>query len=104
MRYKKVDILGKTYKLKFIKDSKFEESEFGIMDPEKMEILINNEKSDEYQKDTFLHETIHAIDVDMGLGLSERQVRNLGCALYQVLKTNTSIRRWLFKNGILDRE
>jgi hypothetical protein len=99
MRGKSVDILGKTYNIKFLKDTKFEEDEFGEVDFDKMEISINVEKGTDHQRDTVVHEILHAIDYDMKLNLSEKQVRSLACAVYQVLKSNIKLRRWLFRSG-----
>jgi hypothetical protein len=98
MRFKEklIDILGKIYKIKFLKDSKFEEQEYGLIDFNSMEILVNIEKGLDHQKDTVIHEILHGIDEELGLHLSEKQVRNLGCGIFQVLKTNKKLRLWLF--------
>jgi peptide deformylase len=98
MRFKEklIDILGKIYKLKFLEDSKFEDQDYGLINFNTMEIQINIDKGLDHQKDTLIHEMIHAIDSDLGIGLTERQVRQLGCGIFQVLKTNKKLRLWLF--------
>jgi hypothetical protein len=95
---KLVDVLGKIYKVKFLKDKKFEEQEFGIFFPDDQEIWINLEKGIDHRKDSVIHEILHAVSYDLNLKLNENQVRHLGCAIFQVLRTNQKIRQWLFSN------
>lgn len=99
MRNKFVNVLGKTYTIRFVKKARMDsEEEYGICDFSKTEILVNRDFGKDHQKDTVIHEIVHAIDEDLDLGFSEKQVRNLGCALYQVFKANPKLRRWLFTN------
>jgi Zn-dependent peptidase ImmA (M78 family) len=96
LRDRVVDVMGKKYKIRFLRDAYFEESECGVIEFDKMEILINSEKGTPHQKDTILHEIVHAIDRDLDLHLNENQVRHLSCGLYQTLKANKRLRGWLF--------
>jgi hypothetical protein len=95
-RDKIVDILGKRYKIKFLRDAKFEDSEFGECDFDKMEISVNTDKGVDHQRDTLVHEILHAIDYDCKLKLSESQIRSLGRDIFQVLRVNKHLRGWLF--------
>lgn len=98
MRNKSVDVLGKTYKIRFVKNKQMDEQEYGLVDFNSMGILVNRERGKDHQKDTVIHEIIHALDEDLAMGLTEKQVRNLGCGFFQVLKSNPKLRRWLFTN------
>lgn len=40
------------------------------------------------ERDTLIHEPLHAIDHDMQLGLKEKQVHRLASALYQFMRAN----------------
>ena len=50
---------------------------------------------EQQQKDTLLHEVVHAIDDTLALGMTEEQVHALGAGLYQVLSENKQLTRWL---------
>jgi hypothetical protein len=43
-------------------------------------------------RETLLHEVIHAINSEYGIGLRERQVQALGTALVQVLRDNPALK------------
>jgi hypothetical protein len=43
-------------------------------------------------RETLLHEVIHAVNSEYGIGLKERQVQALGTALVQVLRDNPALK------------
>jgi hypothetical protein len=51
-------------------------------------ILINQFIPTSQQEETFFHETLHVIDTQLGLELSEQQVQSIAHHIYMVLKEN----------------
>lgn len=52
------------------------------------QIVINKNQSDTEARKTFIHETIHAIDSEEDIKLTEKQVRKLEDGIYRVLRLN----------------
>ena len=65
---------------------------FGTIDFQELEIEINPTFPRPPQI-TFIHEIIHAIDMNAGDSLDERQIRMLGYGIYQLLVDNPNIFR-----------
>lgn len=51
-------------------------------------IRLNAGASEEQKRETLLHEIIHAMDEKFRIGLKERQVEQLGVAIYNLVKDN----------------
>lgn len=47
------------------------------------------------ERDTLLHEAIHAIDYCMQLNMSEKQVNGMGTALYALLSDNPDLIKYI---------
>ena len=62
-------------------------------------IEINPISPINHQRETVLHEAIHAIDGELDLRFSERQVDVLSAALFSWLRDNREIALWLLKDG-----
>lgn len=60
-------------------------------------ILIHPDLHQTQRQDTLLHEIVHAIDHELDLDMTERQVRLLATGLLGVLIDNPKVRTWLFK-------
>ena len=90
---KSVKIVGKRYKL--IYDAKSEEC--GCCDSDKQTITIKKGMPNDLELDTVLHEVTHAIDYQMNLEMSERQVHGVGAGLAAVLIDNPRFIDYLYE-------
>lgn len=80
-------IFGKPYQVQYV-DNINDGDQFGEINTGTGIISVLNTSSAQMQEETLLHEIIHAIDEDMGIGLNEKQVQRLSVSLYAVLKEN----------------
>ena len=55
------------------------------------QIVIKTGQSDRETIKTFIHEMVHAIDAETGVGLTETQVRKLEEGIYRAMRLN----KWL---------
>ena len=62
-------------------------------------ILIEEGQKPDTQKDTILHEVLHAISDEMELDLSEEQVTGASKGILAVLMDNPSFARYLLKKA-----
>ena len=81
---KSLKIVGKRFKI--IVDPKLEDC--GTCDSNKHEIKIKSGMPFDAELDTVIHEITHAIDFQMNLEMSERQVHGVGAGLAAVLTDN----------------
>ena len=88
-----IDVLGKTYTISVLTNDNL-----GECDYVHQSIGINIGLAGDAKLETLLHECIHAVSGDMGLGLHEKQVRPLSVGLYQVLKANPTIWTRMWRN------
>lgn len=56
---------------------------------------VNPEQSLESMRDTIWHESIHAIEDEMGLNLSEKQVKGIATGTLATLRDNPGLVRFL---------
>jgi len=82
-----VRVIGKTYKLLEV-DSLDNQ---GLCEDDKQQISIRKGMPIESWADTVIHEITHAIDFNLKLGLSERQVHCIGSGLWAVLADNAEL-------------
>lgn len=87
-----VDVIGKRYKIKW---GGVSGKDYGECLPAKCEIRVDPKSAEEQQKDTLLHECLHAIDHEMNTRMNERQVRLTATALLHYMRSNPEIVRWL---------
>lgn len=87
---KALNIVGKTFAVKRVKDLKNDEGElcYGLCDSSKQMISIDPQYPAQMQDSTLLHEVIEAINIMFELGLRHKQIMTLEAGLYQVLKDN----------------
>ncbi len=64
----------------------------GLCDPSSRQIVIKKEQSNRFS--TLIHETIHAIDFDYSIGLTEQQVMKLEDGIMRVIKLNKLFKFW----------
>jgi hypothetical protein len=87
---KKVKILGRTFSVEYKDFSEAIHSSIdcGNTTYYKQQIQLDNAAHREYQEMALLHEITHAIDNALSLELGEKNIRQLGMSLYQVLNDN----------------
>ena len=76
-----IQILGKPYSIKF-EDNNSMGGMMGTSNASQQLIRINKDQSDANLLDTILHEMLHIIDRELGIGLEERDVQALAVGLY----------------------
>lgn len=90
----KIKILGITYKVIEVPSISQGEAKAGEIDHFKSEIKICSELTNEHKKIVLLHETLHAILMQLGF-YEEHDNENLICSLsnafYQVMKDNDDL-------------
>ncbi|CAB5079570.1 hypothetical protein UFOVP146_15 [uncultured Caudovirales phage] len=91
MTPKTIKIIGKRYKI--IKRKDFEN--YGESDEQKQTIKLREDMLPDLELDTFIHEVTHAIDHQMSLKMSERQVHGVGAGLAAVLIDNPKLLNYL---------
>jgi hypothetical protein len=87
MLLKSLKIVGKRYKL-FVKTN-FEDC--GQCDDNKQTISLKKDMPKDLELDTLIHEITHAIDYQMNLEMSERQVHGVGAGLAAVFIDNPKL-------------
>jgi len=87
MLLKSLKIVGKRYKIS-VKDN-FEDC--GQCDDNKQLITFQKGMPKDLELDTIIHEITHAIDYQMNLDMSERQVHGVGAGLAAVLIDNPKL-------------
>ena len=93
-----VEVLGRTFKVRLMAPDEHTDAD-GMMELDKQLISLRLNHSEEYNKDTTLHEIIHAIDEVMNLGMEEHQVHLMAVGLISVLAKNPELSKWLISNG-----
>jgi hypothetical protein len=98
-----VRILGKPWTYRHV-PAQLGEDLFGHFDARRCEVHIFGEQDPAQEADTILHETLHAIDFTLNLGLSEHQVHALAGALYALLADNPHLVARLLQLEVVDAE
>lgn len=97
---KKLKILGMTYE---VRSTVPDEGNLlansrdcaGSVTVNKALILINKDNHIDQQRDTLLHESLHAIDYQMSIGLTEEQVQRVASSLMCLMKDNPKLMDYL---------
>jgi hypothetical protein len=80
-------IIGKTYSLSVV-DEVDEQGSLGECNDTLQRILVKSGQKPDQAMDTVLHEIVHAVDYQMHLGLTERQVHSVASGLTAVFLDN----------------
>jgi len=80
-----VKILGMTYSVKLMQARILESSKFGQHNGVELKITIARDMSVQQQVATMLHETLEAINYQLGLGLEEKAILGLERGLHGTL-------------------
>ena len=91
MTPKSIKIIGKDYSVTY----EHLQGCIGCCDDFEQRINIDPKTPYQLQKDTLLHEVIHAIDYAVKTKLSEEQVSALATGLYAVFSDNPNFLEWL---------
>lgn len=79
--WQKVMILGKAYTLRRVRDHQAM-GMYGSSDRKGQNIVVNMDLEPDQYEETLLHETLHIIDGELKLGLSEATVCRLAVGLH----------------------
>lgn len=91
-----VRVFGKNYNIKYVPEDNGME-ELGLLDYDKLTMMVKEGQPSIEESDTILHETIHAIDGVMGLELTEEQVRGIATGLIGVFQDNSEFAKFIIK-------
>lgn len=73
---------------------------FGTCDHARSIITMEQGQDDQQERDTLLHEAVHAIDYAMALGLKERQVHALSAGLVALFSDNPGLPFYLAGHAV----
>jgi len=88
-------VVGKVYRIQFVKGHPLAEDDMGECDDENQLISVCDGLPLGNEQDTVLHECIHALDKQFGLKLKEAQVTGLATAMLAFLKDNHKLFSYL---------
>ena len=87
-----LDILGKVYAVQFVER---EGGDYGECFADQCRIEVATYQCMAQQRDTLLHEVLHAVDHEMHSGMSEPQIRRVATGLLAVLRHNPAFAAFL---------
>ena len=91
---KRVNLLGKYYAIERV-DVVDAEGNVGEADDKKQRIRVLDQQGFENERDTVLHEIVHALDYQLQLHLKEQQVHLLGTGLLHLLRENPKLVKYI---------
>ena len=85
-----------SYTVKYVTQHEMHDREdcFGLHD-ESGTIIINTSYPPSRQKNTVLHEILHALSGRYGLGLEEKAIRGLANSLFEAMQRNPAAFDWI---------
>lgn len=90
-----VRLLGRTYDINYVDGSVLADGhDFGQIIYPLHKIYILEHQTPVEEADTVLHELIHAIDMTMGLQMSEHQVHHMATGLMALFQDNPEIAKY----------
>lgn len=92
---KEVTLLGKRWKV----IHKKLEGVNGYNHADNMEIELDTEQGKERRKESLLHEVIHAIEKDMEMEFTEKEVARLASGLFSFMRENPKIVAWMMEKA-----
>ena len=87
-------VIGKTFAVEDV-DKVDDEDSSGEQRRDQQLIKVKAGQHPETLRETLLHELIHAIEEQLGLDMKERQVHSLAIGLFQVLRENPALVRFV---------
>lgn len=83
-----LNILGKPFRIEWLDEL---DGALGETYTHKQKIRMQKGTPPDTERETLLHEGIHAVDESLALQLTEHQVHALACGLYAVLRDNEPV-------------
>lgn len=80
-----LNVLGKRYAVQLVQR---ESGDYGECFVDKCRIEVADYQCEDQQRDTLLHEVMHAVDHEMHCSMSEPQIRRMATGLLAVLRHN----------------
>lgn len=91
-----IDILSKRFIVKWKPTPGGKD--YGHCDSFQCTILVDPKQHLEQQKDTLLHECVHALDHELDTGMREKQVRRIATGLLDFMRSNPEVVKWLMEH------
>lgn len=79
-------------------DSHLNRNDMGACHSASLRIYLHEGFPVAVQQDTLLHETLHAVDQELYLGMTEQQVANVATVLLDVLRRNKQFTAYLLQD------
>ena len=100
-RPERIKIISKRFSIAYVPEGEGDltEDKMGLCDTLHQQIWIEEGLEYDTQKETVLHEVLHAISDEMGLELTEAQVSGGVKGILAVLIDNPSFAKFLLKKG-----
>lgn len=86
-------LFGKTWRIEWEELRK----SFGRCYYKKLYIKVDPQHPLEHQQDTLGHEMGHAIDLELDLGMSEKQIRRFSTAWLGLMKDNPAVMQFMLR-------
>lgn len=91
-----IRLMGRTFLFNYVKGSVLSPDDtFGHIDVYGQVICISDDLTPVEEADTVLHELIHAVDLTMGLSMTEHQVHHLATGLIALFQDNPELGSYL---------
>lgn len=95
MRPTSVRILGQLLVIQYVDSGPFDNDAFGRADVVKQTLSVRNGQGPHQERDTLLHELLHACGLAIGHELEEHQVASVTPILLDVLRQNPDVVAYL---------
>jgi hypothetical protein len=92
-----IRVVGKRWGLLCRGDLIESQEAFGLTDIREQVIYYTDSVTPSQMRDTVIHELFHAIDMTIGLEMSEAQVHGMAAGVYAVLEDNPDFADWLLR-------
>lgn len=99
-RPESLEVVGFVYPTHFVAEEHvLLEGNRGMCYPQTQQIFVSLGENQQTQRQTLLHETLHACEDAAGVELSEEVIENLSRVLFAVGRSNPQAMRWIFEGG-----
>lgn len=98
MKPESINVLGKTYSVLYV-EKVDEKDSCGDHDAGVLEIKIKASMHQDVIAETMLHELTHAVEEQLDLGMREKQVHGLSVGMFQVLRENPDLVKFLLEKA-----
>ena len=88
-----IRVIGKD--IRVLPNEKLDEK-YGALDLDALELSLQAGISDQQARETALHEILHAIEHQLGLKISEHNIRQISIGLFAVMRDNPTLVPFLF--------